>query len=398
MTNPFAIVCENVGSSLARRGTLSMPNRKTIETPAILIYTNAGAVPHLTRDIVQSMLGYENLALNISLGHFIKFPGTYGLKKMEQNIQEFAGLNEFPTYLSVQDSLNPMPHHFNDKSTVSVWDSAGRRRIEVQDYELFVKQAAPDLFECLGDTLQSSVSNKRADKSINRSVQHLDNLIGLFGEDSNRKLFASLEGGDLIDKRVSMARTVSQRPVAGFAVNGIREDSYSDDVALLTNLLKRVYGELPVDKPRLLHSVGSPRMILEAIANGTDLLDGSYLTKLKYKNIALNIPFEIYHHQEATEHSQINSIMINISNVEFKEYLQPISSQCPCYTCSKYTCAYLHHLLITKEMLLPTLLMIHNINQYQRFFSEIREQITKQTFDNYKKKIDNLCKSNPVTI
>ena len=396
MTNPFSIVCESVGGSLARRGVLCIPNRKPIETPAILIDTKAGSVPHLTRDIVKTNLGSTAVCFNMSLGHFIKFPGTEGLKEMKQNIQEFTALNDLqiPTFLSVQDSLNPMPHIFNDKSTVSVWSPSGRRKISVHDYAAFIGQAAPDMFESLGDTLQTPAATKRIDKSINRSIEHLDELVSLFDTESSCKLFACLEGGDRIDKRVAMARAISHRPVAGFSINGVTEDSYSNDVTLLANLLKQIHTELPTDKPKLLHSVSSPSLALIAISNGVDLLDGSYLTQLKNKNLALNIPFENSPGEQSTEHhSQTNNITIDISTSELREYFQPINSGCPCYTCSNYTCAYLHHLANTKEMLLPMLLMLHNINQYQRFFSEIREHITRQTFQDYQKKIELLSKS-----
>ena len=396
MTNPFSIVCESVTGSLARRGILCIPDRKPIETPAFLMDTRVGSVPHLTRDIVKSNLGVTAVCMNLSLGHFIKFPGTEGLKKMEQNIQEFTGLHElqFPTFLSVQDPLNPMPHSFNNKSTVSVWSPSGRRSVSSQDYAAFIGQASPDIFESLGDTLQSPAASKRIDKSINRSIEHLDELLNLFSTESSCKLFACLEGGDMIDKRLAMARAISHRPVAGFSINGITEDTYSNDVILLANLLKQIHTELPTDKPRLLHNIGSPRAALVSISNGVDLLDGSYITHLKNKNLALNIPFEKSPGDQTTEHhSQTNNITIDISHSELREYFRPINDRCLCYTCTNYTCAYLHHLAATKEMLLPMLLMLHNINQYQRFFAEIRAHISKQTLQEYQKKIELLSQN-----
>ena len=396
MSNPFSIVCESVGGSLARRGTLCIPNRKPIETPAILIDTKAGSIPHLTRDIVTTNLGATAVCLNLALGHFIKFPGTEGLKKMEQNIQEFAALQglQFPTFLSVQDSLNPIPHEYNDKGTVSVWSPSGRRKVSVQEYTAFIGQAAPDMFESLGDTLQPHAAIKRIDKSICRSIEHLDELINAFDLESSYKLFACLEGGDMVDKRVAMARAIAHRPVAGFSINGLMEDTYRDDVTLLANLLKQIHAALPTDKPKLLHSIGSPVLALVAISNGVDLLDGSYITQLKNKNLALNIPFDNNPREQSTEqHSQTNNIVIDVTNKELREYFKPINTCCPCYTCSHYTCAYLHHLAATKEMLLPMLLMLHNIDQYQRFFSEIREHISKQTFQDYQKKIEFLSQS-----
>ena len=395
MSSSFTIASECVGGSLARLGILSIPGRKCIETPGLLVDTRACAVPHLTGDIVASKLGGYSFGLNLHLGHLIKHPGHEGLKKLGQTIREFAVLGDLPTFLSVQDPSKPMPHRHNTESTVSVWDSSGRRKVTAHDYAEFVAQARPDMFESLSDELQNEASAKRTEKSIRRSVEHLDFLIDAIGPDSSTKLFACVEGGDLAEKRVAMAKLVSHKPVAGFVVNGITEAKYFHDKSLLSSLLENIHRELPPDRPRLLHNIGSPRLLLSAIASGADLFDGSYLNKLKGNNLVLRIPIKetLQKEMQAEKSSQSNELMADVSSAEFRDCFQPIQRGCPCYTCANYTCAYLHHLQLTKEMLLPILIMTHNINQYQRLFADIRHHLKKQTFEDYQKRMELLTQS-----
>ena len=59
----------------------------------------------------------------------------------------------------------------------------------------------------------------------------------------------------------------------------------------------------------------------------------------------------------------------------------PLSSKCTCYTCAKHHRAYVHHLLVTKEMLGWVLLQIHNHQILDSFFSGIRASIGGKSFE-----------------
>ncbi len=48
---------------------------------------------------------------------------------------------------------------------------------------------------------------------------------------------------------------------------------------------------------------------------------------------------------------------------------------CPCYTCQKFSRAYVSHLVRSQEILAYTLLSIHNITELIRFTQKIREAI-----------------------
>ena len=57
---------------------------------------------------------------------------------------------------------------------------------------------------------------------------------------------------------------------------------------------------------------------------------------------------------------------------------------CNCYTCTHHVRAYLHHLLVTKEMLAPVLLTIHNITHWFGFMEEVRRCRREGTLEQLK--------------
>ncbi|KAK7879011.1 hypothetical protein WMY93_030764 [Mugilogobius chulae] len=59
----------------------------------------------------------------------------------------------------------------------------------------------------------------------------------------------------------------------------------------------------------------------------------------------------------------------------------PLVEGCDCYCCRNHQRAYIHHLLVTNELLASVLLMIHNIAHYQGFFSALREALANDKLD-----------------
>jgi queuine tRNA-ribosyltransferase len=66
---------------------------------------------------------------------------------------------------------------------------------------------------------------------------------------------------------------------------------------------------------------------------------------------------------------------INLKNARFREDPGPLDPECPCYTCARFSRAYLRHLFVTNELLAPRLLSLHNLTFYQRWMAQIREAV-----------------------
>lgn len=63
------------------------------------------------------------------------------------------------------------------------------------------------------------------------------------------------------------------------------------------------------------------------------------------------------------------------SLLRYQEDFDPLVRGCSCYCCKNHTRAYVHHLLVTNELLAGVLLMIHNFEHYFGFFHSIREAL-----------------------
>ena len=56
--------------------------------------------------------------------------------------------------------------------------------------------------------------------------------------------------------------------------------------------------------------------------------------------------------------TECNNFEINLNDTKYACCFQPLLACCTCYTCVNYTAAYVHHLLVTKELLAGILLMM----------------------------------------
>ena len=76
---------------------------------------------------------------------------------------------------------------------------------------------------------------------------------------------------------------------------------------------------------------------------------------------------------------------INLNNTKYKENIDPIDNECPCYTCKNFTLSYLYHLFASKELLALQLLTNHNIFFMNNLMNTIRIAINEDNYENKKK-------------
>jgi len=68
-------------------------------------------------------------------------------------------------------------------------------------------------------------------------------------------------------------------------------------------------------------------------------------------------------------------------NATFARDELPIDEACDCYTCKTFTCAYIRHLIVAKELLAGTLVSIHNLRALIRLMEQIRVYIAEGIFE-----------------
>ena len=78
---------------------------------------------------------------------------------------------------------------------------------------------------------------------------------------------------------------------------------------------------------------------------------------------------------------------VNMKNAKYKNDFSPLDEKCDCYTCQKFSKAYLRHLFIAGEVLALELASIHNLSFYINLTDTAREKIIEGNFSEWKNKI-----------
>ena len=117
---------------------------------------------------------------------------------------------------------------------------------------------------------------------------------------------------------------------------------------------------LPADRPRYLMGVGSPRDFLWAIERGVDLFD--CVTPTRHGR----------NHQAYTREGRLN-----LRNQRFATDPRPVEEDCDCPACSQFSRGYLRHLCKSSEMLVGSLLSLHNLRFFHRLMEEVRQAIPR---------------------
>ena len=181
----------------------------------------------------------------------------------------------------------------------------------------------------------------------------------------NQALFGIVQGGEYEDLRKHCALELVKMDFDGYSVGGT---SVGEDKQTMYKMVSYSTKYLPQDKVRYLMGVGDPIDIIENVIRGIDIFDCVSPTRLARHGHAL------------TKYGKIN-----IKNAKYKDDFSPLSEVCDCYTCkSKYSKAYIRHLIVANETLGARLLSIHNIRYLIHLTEELREAIKNDTILEYR--------------
>ncbi|XP_061569713.1 queuine tRNA-ribosyltransferase accessory subunit 2 isoform X2 [Cololabis saira] len=389
---------------LGRTGQLSL------ETPGCLLYTHFGSVPHLTQDTLHTLSNLPSVA-QVTLSNIAEHQEV--LEELKDGFKKFSGLHDTVLYCSLHDPATLCQTGYTTTKTVSVWGSGGRIELTVAKFMALQKMLQPDWYQSMadGETWQINTSRKRVRKSVDRTLAHLDECLLLHQKSQELdgvEVFGVVEGGDILEERVRSARETAKRPVAGFCLDGLQTGSV--DPALRTQLINALIKELPEDKPRLLQGVGRPDEVLACVEAGVDLFEGFFPFQVTERGCALCFSFDISADPERAVlelneekltagettlkadlncdvQTQMTGFEMNLKDKRYQGDFRPLVEGCGCYCCTNHQRAYLHHLLVTNELLAGVLLMIHNTSHYHSFFSALREALLCDKLDLLKKRV-----------
>jgi len=179
------------------------------------------------------------------------------------------------------------------------------------------------------------------------------------GAARGQALFGIAQGGTDPELRAEAARAVSALDFDGYAVGGL---SVGEPKAQMETALDAAVARLPRDRIRYLMGVGTPDDLRRAVRAGVDLFDCVTPTRHGRNN------------QAFTRDGQLK-----LRNLRFAEDDRPLDESCACYTCRRFSRAYLRHLAISGEMLAGILLSLHNVAYFQDVMRELRAAAEGET-------------------
>lgn len=176
---------------------------------------------------------------------------------------------------------------------------------------------------------------------------------------AEQALFGIVQGGTVPELRERSAKEIAALDFDGYAVGGL---SVGERRPEMLAALEVALGVLPQDQPRYLMGVGDPVSIIEAVSRGVDMFDCVLPTRLARHGTLLT-----------------DDGRLNIKRAEFAAADAPVSDDCPCATCARYTRGYLRHLMSVGEPAGATLCTIHNLTWTFDLVARIRAAITDGT-------------------
>jgi queuine tRNA-ribosyltransferase len=133
---------------------------------------------------------------------------------------------------------------------------------------------------------------------------------------------------------------------------------------------------LPADRPRYFMGIGDPEGILEVIARGIDMFDCVLPTRTARTGSALTWEGRL-----------------NLRNARFARDERPLDEGCPCPACTRFTRAYIRHLVNQQELLGLRLLTAHNLRFLLQLTAGARAAIEKGALATFKAEtLDRLAK------
>lgn len=344
----------------ARRGHITFPDYGTIQTPAFMPVGTKATVKSLTpNQIVET--GADVLLGNTF--HLMLRPGM-------EVIQRHKGLHQFMHWSKPILTDSGGFQVFSLGKIAKIAEEGVTFQSPIDGSRIFLgPEKAMEIQQTLGSNIAMifdectpyPADHDMAKHSMERSLRWAELSQRAFSTDKNHVAFGIIQGGMHTDLRFQSMKALAAMDFAGYALGGLSVGEPKED---MQRILTDVADHMPAHKPRYLMGVGTPQDIIFAVKQGIDMFD-CVMPSRNARN----------------GHLFTSEGVIKIRNQRYREDTGPLDPACPCYTCTHFSRAYLHHLQRTNEILGPVLNTIHNQTYYQNLMSRLRFAIERGTIN-----------------
>jgi len=172
--------------------------------------------------------------------------------------------------------------------------------------------------------------------------------------------FAITQGGLDAEQRARSSEDLVALDYDGYAIGGL---SVGEDRAPMFEATTAAAAALPRDKPRYFMGIGDPEGVIQVIARGVDMFDCVLPTRTARTGSALTWEGRL-----------------NLRNARFARDPRPLDESCGCLTCTRFTRAYIRHLVNQEEILGLRLLSLHNLRFVLDLVAAARASIERGDF------------------
>ena len=160
-------------------------------------------------------------------------------------------------------------------------------------------------------------------------------------------LFGIAQGATDRDLRLQSIEEIVALDFDGHALGGL---SVGEDRQTMFETTAWAAPLLPADRPRYFMGIGDPEGVLEVIERGIDMFDCVLPTRVARTGSAITWGGRL-----------------NLRNARFARDPRPLDARCKCPACTRFSRAYVRHLVNQQEVLGLRLLTLHNL----RFLLEL---------------------------
>ena len=342
---------------MARLGCINTAHGK-IKTPSFMPVGTYGAVKTLSPKSLKE-LGTEIILSNTY--HLMERPGL-------EIIKQHGGLHQFMSWGGpiLTDSGGYQVFSLAKKRTISEEGVKFNSPLNGDEIYLtpeicmqlqlgFQVDIAMVLDECTAFPVEKNKAKESMELSMRWAQRCRDNFYS-----STSGLFGIVQGGMYEDLREQSLDTLVSIGFEGYAIGGLSVGESNEE---MLKVIKFLTPKMPKQKPRYLMGVGTPSDILKCVEQGIDMFDCVIPTR-----------------HARNGYLYTSRGIIKIRNSENRSSLEPLDSDCSCYTCSNFSRSYLFHLDKTKEFLGSALNSIHNTHFYLDLMRKIRNSIKQHKF------------------
>ena len=359
MSETFSVIARD---GAARAGVLRTAHGE-VPTPAFMPVGTKGTVKSVDPDELRA------LGAGIVLGnayHLHFRPGA-------ELIAELGGLHAFMGWdgpiltdsggfqvFSLRDTLLEVD---DDGVTFrSVYDGAPERftpelAARVQE------RLGSDVAMCLDICLPAGADRSELEEAVRRTTLWAQQQRDLPRAPGQLR-FAITQGG--LDGE--LRRRSSEELVAlgfdGYAIGGLSVGEHREPMFDATT---EAAAFLPEEKPRYFMGIGDPEGVLEVISRGVDMFDCVLPTRTARTGSALT-----------------REGRLNLRNARFARDQRPLEEGCPCPACTRFSRAYVRHLVNQQEILGLRLLSLHNLRFLLDLVAAARRAIERGEFLSWK--------------